>query len=421
MSHLFEQVLNERCNQNSDVAVLRAQWDFDKRLLGSALQAVSQVFPHYSKHDASHSHTILIQIERVLGEKRIRRLSATDLWLLLSAAYLHDSGMIVTNAQLEQLWTHAAFRAYLGSLQHSPDPDFAEAARRLLHHGSVAGPVIDPSWPFHVLRAVRLVVAEYRRREHADRSADVVMTPASIGLPSPRTGLIPDRLFRMLARICKAHGQDFGEVMALPHSEVGVASDVAHPRFAACMLRLGDLLDLDNGRFCPVMLSCMGSSMPRSSLAHVAKHAAIRRLQIDQELISVEAECSSDDVLDGSYEACAGWLDMLRAELQRQQQQWTQIAPAPDFGALPSPGRIEVRFHDLISSGRIEVDPNRVPTLLQGGKPLSRASCLRSGDSPECGRRDADPRLVRAQARDRAHAAHESDRVRSRKAGGLSD
>ena len=110
--------------------------------------------------------------------------------------------------------------------------------------------------------------------------------PLSIGLASPRTDLIPDRLFRLLGRICRAHNQDFADVMRLPHSEVGIAADVAHPRFVACMLRLGDLLDLDNGRFCAVMLASVGVA-PVSSLAHVAKHAAIRRLRIDPCVIEV--------------------------------------------------------------------------------------------------------------------------------------
>jgi len=62
---------------------LEAQWSFDEKLIAKALQNVGRYFPHYSRHDESHSRQILVHIERLLGPDNIAKLTATDTWLLL--------------------------------------------------------------------------------------------------------------------------------------------------------------------------------------------------------------------------------------------------------------------------------------------------------------------------------------------------
>lgn len=368
MSRQIEEALSARVAENPDLAILRAQWDFDKPLLSSALQNIGRTFPHYSRHDASHSHSILIQIERVLGKARLSRLSATDLWLLLESAYHHDAGMIVTSAELEALWTEPAFRQYLSECVQGSDEDLAAAAHlvaEIAPIGSESPPGADTRWPLRIVRSVTVLAADFRRRDHASQSRSIATDPKKISLTSPRTGLIPDRLFGILGQVCEAHGLSFDDVMRLPERETGVAGDIAHPRFVACMLRLGDLLDIDNGRFCPVMLATFGN-MPQSSLAHVGKHAAIRHLRVDDSLIEVTAECTESDAENGGFEATAGWFEMLRKELRDQQGCWTLIAPMPDFGALPSEGKIVVSLRDMNSHGVIGVNAEKLNELIQG-------------------------------------------------------
>ncbi len=108
---VVEAALQRLVESDEDTALLWAQWQYDKRLVGGALQHVEQFFPHYSLHDASHSRTILTQIGRVLGEERVKRLSATDLWLLLEAAFMHDIGMVVSDDQLREWLRDPEFQA----------------------------------------------------------------------------------------------------------------------------------------------------------------------------------------------------------------------------------------------------------------------------------------------------------------------
>ena len=57
----IEQVLRTKTN-GQDNAILVGQWEYDKQLIPSALNAVSTVFPHYSLHDETHSISIINNI-----------------------------------------------------------------------------------------------------------------------------------------------------------------------------------------------------------------------------------------------------------------------------------------------------------------------------------------------------------------------
>src|SRR5690242_3390357 len=94
MSNKLIEHLKEKSKEHDQLKLLVNQWEFDEKLIPKALQNIGQLFPHYSRHDASHSLQILVNIERLLGDD-IKKLSATDTWLLLEAAYWHDIGMVV--------------------------------------------------------------------------------------------------------------------------------------------------------------------------------------------------------------------------------------------------------------------------------------------------------------------------------------
>jgi hypothetical protein len=78
--------------------------------------------------------------------------------------------------------------------------------------------------------------------------------------------------------------------MKLPFCEVGIDIEDAHPRFIACMLRIGDLLDLDNNRFSVVMLRTL-TKIPIDTLNHKAKHLSIESFRVDREQIVIAANC----------------------------------------------------------------------------------------------------------------------------------
>lgn len=360
----LEKALQRRCAADPQYETLFAQWTFDKQLVGRALQTIPLLFPHYSLHDASHADTILRQMARVLGPRRIERLSPTDLWLLLEAAYHHDLGMVVSNETMRAWWGDNKFDAFLDGLKSHADDDVRRAAE-LLDKKSEVRPQGE-SWPFDVHRALVLVMAEYARPRHPGQSRKYIDAPSLIDLKSPRTQLLPRRFWSLLGRICEIHGLGFAETMKLPARESGFAMDEAHPRFVACMLRLGDLLDLDDGRFCPVLARAFGG-LPPSSKAHEEKHHSIEEFLVDASEIRVVAECTSPEAFDATEQ----WLTWLRNELRDQSVHWAEISPEKDFGAVPSAGRIEARLRDHLTfpdgrRPRFEVDKEAMLDFVRG-------------------------------------------------------
>ncbi|ASF47419.1 HD domain-containing protein [Methylovulum psychrotolerans] len=359
----------EDCAKNDAIyKPLEAQWSFDEKLIAKALQNVSAYFPHYSRHDESHSRQILVHIERLLGAANIAKLSATDTWLLLEAAYLHDIGMVVTDGQLNK--DFGAIKKHVEKTKHSAYGDTLTLMNALLasnsHTASSIFATVDFS-PLYTVKLLREIVADFYRSQHPDRAKTIIAQPfAEIGLDSPRTELIPARLFGLLGKICAYHGKPFAEVMQLPQQQVGIGTDDCHPRFVACLLRLGDLLDLDDNRFCPVMMK-MAGDLPATSQAHYDKHLSIRHFRADADRIEIEAECPSYE----SYIETTNWFGWLREEVKDQMSRWFDIVPSRDFGLLPSVGDLKAHLKDWQVFSENErphftLDRERIFELLQG-------------------------------------------------------
>ena len=105
------------------------EWKNRKREYESYIAATVFDFQHYSQHDASHSINILNAIELVLGRKRVKELSASDLWLLLECAYFHDTGMALSNEEIRELWTgNDEFKSFLYTALETNDFDKKQAA-----------------------------------------------------------------------------------------------------------------------------------------------------------------------------------------------------------------------------------------------------------------------------------------------------
>jgi len=316
------------CDAHPHLKLLESQWRFDEELISKALQNVSAMFPHYSRHDASHSRQIIVNIERMLG-KKVQYLTATDTWLIMEAAYNHDVGMVVTSKQLQDMDT-AEFDVYVSDIISQPSHPLRGFAEDWVKERARLPTGADS----HVFFSqYTQLVAEWFRRKHPQNSAKVVRNPVDeIGLNSPRNELLPKRLFGILAEVCRVHGESFQQVMNLPFAEAGMASEDCHPRYVACLLRMADLLDLDDNRFCPVMINMCGGGLPGVSHSHLEKHHSIKHFRLDAERIEVESECPSP----ASYEIAFEWFGWLTSEYYNQTQFWDRIVPSQGLGNLPT-------------------------------------------------------------------------------------
>lgn len=374
--------LETKGGEHSSLTALVNQWGFDVQLIPKALQSVGITFPHYSRHDESHSKQILVNIERLLGDN-IRLLTATDTWLILEAAYWHDIGMVVPQEDLIAACGQEAFQTYLEQIRLAPNHELNRFASSF-DPGNLSVCFAGADTPFEAMDKFRQLMAEWFRQRHAGRAELMVQSPwASAGISSPRTELIPSRLYRILGRICHMHGLPFSQVMSdagLPFREAGLAREDCHPRFVACLLRMGDLLDLDDNRFCPVMQRIAGENRPNSSKAHEDKHAGLRHLRLDQERIEISAECST---IDGYLETFR-WFSWIQQELRDQMVRWQDIVPHRSLGLLPTLGDLSVSLSGavkILAPGlrpQFSLDNEQAIALLQGANLYSsKFACIR--------------------------------------------
>lgn len=236
MVKYLEELLHAK-TKDTQSAILYAQWNYDKKVIPAALQAISNLFPHYSLHDESHSITIINNIVRVLGKDNMVKLSAIDIWLILEAAYTHDIGMAVSGDRLIKTINSQEFIQYFKEL--------IQDTKSGLHEFAIQFEVVNNKIRFknnlfslELNDSIKFILAEYFRRIHAERSIEIIDSPLNeLALASPR-GVIPDRINKILANICSCHTKSFTDVMNLSFCEVGIDIEDAHPRFTVCLLRV---------------------------------------------------------------------------------------------------------------------------------------------------------------------------------------
>ena len=361
MSYI-EDVLKKRSTESENI--LYKQWLVAKEYVPQVLNTVSQIFPHYSLHDSSHSESILTNIERVLGRRFIDSLSVSDLWLLLSAAYYHDCGMAVFSKDTTEALKNPKFIELVRTFQS----DKGSSLHKYAEYYDCEGDKLEykkVEVTGESYESLTFLLADFIRRQHADRSDMFVKGDISINLPG---NPIPNRLITSLGEICLSHAKDFQYVMAMPYKANGVVDgDFCHPRFVACMLRLGDLLDLDNNRFSDVLLKTL-SDMPKDSWEHYYKHLATSHYLVSNRRIEITAKCGDIEVAEKAEQ----WFAWIIQEMHNLQAHWSDIMPSEgEPTTLPSLGDIKVEIEgyepiDGKNITRFEMDTGRAMELLQG-------------------------------------------------------
>lgn len=364
MIKFLENLLYQK-TQGTQSEILFAQWNYDKKIIPVALNSISNLFPHYSLHDESHSITIINNIVRVLGKDKIENLSAIDIWLILEASYCHDIGMVVSYDKIIEALNSNEFLDFFKEIQQNKKNGLYDFSNQfLIENNKINYNSKELNLEFH--DGIKYILAEFFRRKHADRSKEIIISPhEELNLTSPR-GVIPQRIFKILGDICSCHTKNFDDVMNLSFCEVGIDVEDAHPRFIACLLRIGDLLDLDNNRFSEVMLRTL-SKIPIDTLNHKSKHLSIESFRVDNELIEVNAKCKDYETASITQH----WFNYLNSEISNQMNKWNTIVPYKDFGYLPTIGNLKVELlnYDYIDGKKkpkFSVDTDKALDLLQG-------------------------------------------------------
>lgn len=335
-------------DDNGRFAKLWHGWNQNKSWLSQLLELTLPSFPTYSRHDESHCKNVLQNMERILGSDRIMKLSATDCFMLLHVAYVHDLSMAITSEQRLKIAMSDDFVKMVLELENSSDTVMSHCASMLsnkinlwrdsknLTDREKAEKLKDEFMhDIEIFQAVILVFGEYERRRHGSDSAnklrDLINDPEKLGSGFSISG-IPMRIFYRIADCAELHTDwDLHNILNLPKEDSGYSLDTMHPRFVAVMLQLGDALDMDNDRFHLFARDFIGTSTAESK-RHYDKHSSIRNLQINSKEIYIEANCPTQDALRLIRNEC----DALERILQFASYHWADISPKEIDGCLPT-------------------------------------------------------------------------------------
>lgn len=373
-NYTLEKHLRFLSSTDKDYELLYSIWDLNKKNLSQGLNLVSSSFPHYSAHDISHSMTIINNIQCLLGEERIKHLGATDTFLILMACLTHDIGMILTYKIIEEEWGKENFRNVLENLAQNDDSVISKNAKLLLFHNKNLDnqKPDDFKWALEIKNAVIVLTAEIFRNNHAKQSANYLLSNEEFKRLADNfySEQLPNRFIELLANIALLHGENFSDVMTRLYPKAnGYKGDYIHPRFIACMIRLGDLLDFDDNRFSTFSIASI-KDMPDVSALHLQKHASVRHMLISPTAIEAELDCFEENV----YRIARSWFDWLEEEVNNQSREWSNIAP-PDLGGLPpviSKDSIRIFYKGIQASSdllnlKFSMSQKKMFSILKGG------------------------------------------------------
>ena len=333
----IESIFYEKCIRRSTLIPILMEWANSKKIYCGHTNLIIGMYGNYSRHDCTHSVAILEGILAVIGKNRIENMDIMDLWLLLHCAYAHDLGMPYSYNEAIELWRAARknseFSAFLNECRISDDEDTRTAVKFIDVITNIILPELSnkennirlvqeftPEWPVIVHRYYTYLTSEYCRKHHAHRTKEILeKNLIEKKCISPYN--IEDRLYRFVGLCSEMHGKSFVDLLSISHKE-WTPLGYCHPAFVAAILRLGDLLDIDNNRFDSIALSYYGD-LNKTSEIHKKKHESI--VHIDYEVNKIEITAKSDD--EDVCRCASDWFQYLDSEVKNIIFHWAEIAP----------------------------------------------------------------------------------------------
>ncbi len=341
----MEQRLRDLCMNNSEYESKYHQYENVVRDFVDKLRVVPVYFPHFSKHDSSHSQNIIKYIGMLLGEQRINKLSVSDLLVFLLSCYAHDIGMSLRYENIHDVIGGEQLKKILDNYTDSVQEDLAMAAERLLQFRNHDDTEIEGNFeqnygPLDIYKDVLQIIEEEFRKNHPKRSSENIEKNEKLN------DLLGTRVNRILSDVCEAHGKNIEEIMNLPWESVGIFDDYIHPRFLAAMLCIGDLLDMDTDRFDQVYINAT-TGMPELSKIHQKKHQSVRNFLVKNSIIEISTDCDEMNV----YRATRDWMAWLKQACTFVAIEWNQISPE-EFGNAPYINKADTLLNGAKKWGR---------------------------------------------------------------------
>ena len=353
----FEKILDEKTKQENTIDYF-TQWNYDKEIYLDVLAGVRDYYPNYTDHSNKHSEAILTNILRMFGEDGILKLSSFDLWLLLESVYLHDCGMYITREEAIKVLNDDNFKQFFYNISQDPRNPMYKYTKFFGDKYEYSDTIYHPNHDY----SMRFIISSYKRSKHSEDFQKVIEW---------KDKLLPDRMYRILGNIAKAHGEKFSDVLKLPKKENGLGNELGHPIFIASLLRIGDLLDIDNNRFSKMLIKNIESILPVDSSWHIDKHKSIEHFWIDEEKIEITAKINSGKKNYDIADITGNWFSYIEEEYNNLLHNWKRIIPKNFNKTLPTLGELKIEMvdYEYITSKKkpkFSLDINNTLSLLMG-------------------------------------------------------
>lgn len=222
-------------------------WKILKEEIGKRLEDANRIFITYSSHDRTHSDSIILSIERLLGEERIEMLSPTDCFALLMVSYIHDIGMALNPEDVYRALNSQEFKDYiLGYRPYYKNDEarkYIKSVEKIIKNQELENSSSD-SLMGDLYYGILLSLQEIFRKDHhlgVEKIGDSIQIFSNYKVKS--------RIIKHIIKIAKFHGENRENIFKLEPVVNGWTDDEFHPRFLAILLRMGDLFDLNFSRF----------------------------------------------------------------------------------------------------------------------------------------------------------------------------
>jgi len=157
----------------------------------ASTRADHQVLPHYLTHGTQHSRAVVFRLGQIIPPSTLRNLTSAELYVLMAAAFCHDTGMVLTQQDVENAEGDAGFQEYCSERQNDmleiaalrvgattslPTSRFDISSRSGFDGATLRG--VGPSF-WHTLTLLRMSVAvttgwSKRSRQRAKRMASMI-------------------------------------------------------------------------------------------------------------------------------------------------------------------------------------------------------------------------------------------------------
>ena len=236
------------------------------------------LFPEYTDHSELHSLTVIDSCNRFIGTEQIDKLNADEIYILLMASYLHDTGMGIGEKDYEEFKDRLNADEYF---EKNPNAEISDFVRD--QHNELSGMFVEKyadlfefPTPEHTF-AIKQIVRGHRKTDLYDEKE----YPAKYLLPNGNTVCLP---------------------------------------YLAALIRLADEIDVVATRN-PISLYDIGVLTKKMGIRENKKLAAVKAMKMTSEAFVLSATTEEDDIVKSLQEMIdkmQNTLDLCRDVIQKR-------------------------------------------------------------------------------------------------------